>query len=145
MRFSLLLALAAVGACATPPPASDSSTPAPVGAAEADTALVSLIQEPDGSALVSVTFRSEENAPSGVAISPDYPLRIETPTGTFEAALDGEPRGVVVHVTTESSADYRLAAAGVSAMEQAGEGARVSVHDGERYRAYAVRRVDFLE
>ena len=106
---------------------------------------VSVVREPAGGAVVLVQLSLGGEAGGWVPISAARPLRVETPAGTFEAAIDGAPERYVVHVTEVSSARYRLAEAGVVALDAAGGSARVSVHDGTTYRTYAVRRVDFAE
>ena len=110
---------------------------------------VSVVREPAGGAVVLVQLSLGDGLSGGpggwVPISAARPLRVETPAGTFEAAIDGAPERYVVHVTEVSSARYRLAEAGVVALDAAGGSARVSVHDGTTYRIYAVRRVDFAE
>lgn len=146
-RLPLLLALAAVGACATSPPATSppvASPPAtaPVGTAGATpTASVAVVREAGGGGVVYVSFRSE----TAVAISPGHALRVETPTGTFEAPLGSVPQRAAEGAMNVSSAEYRLSEAGVRALDLAGDRARVSLHDGRAYRSYAVRRSDNVE
>jgi hypothetical protein len=123
--------------------ASSSAAGPAVGAAtvEADTADVSVIREPGGGAVVFVSFRTA----SPIEISPGHALRVETPTGRFEAALGGRPHRVNQEGAALLSAEYRLAEAGARALDAAGDRARVSVHDGEAYRTYAVRRQDVID
>lgn len=140
-RALFLLALTA-SACAprlAPETAAPSERPT--------TADVSVVREAEGGAVVLVQLSlSSDDGPSGwVPISAERPLRVETPQGTFEAAIDGAPERYVVHVTQVSSARYRLAEAGVVALDVAGGRARVLVYDGTAYRAYAVRRTDIME
>ena len=105
---------------------------------------MSVIREPGGGAVVTVEFRSAD-FDDRVTISPQRPLRVGTPDGTFEAPISGEPEVWVVHVTTISLARYRLAEAGVVALDAAGDRARVLVHDGTAYRTHIVRRTDVVE
>ena len=139
IRALFVLALAA-SACAPRLPAGSASERPAV-------ADVSVVREAEGGAvvLVQLSLDSADGATGWVPISAERPLRVETPAGTFEAAIDGAPERTVVHVSQVSSARYRLAEAGVVALDAAGGSARVSVHDGTTYHTYTVRRADFAE
>ena len=102
---------------------------------------MSVIREPGGGAVVTVAFR----AVSAVPMSPGHALRVETPEGMFEATLATAPEQTAEGAVVRTSATYRLAEAGVVALDAAGARARVGVHDGTAYRTHAVRRVDLVE
>ena len=141
MRSLLLLALSALGACVAAAPGPAAPGAAPASSAAPDTADVSVIREPGGGAVVTVAFR----AASAVPMSPGHALRVETPEGMFEATLATAPEQTAEGAVVRTSATYRLAEAGVVALDAAGARARVGVHDGTAYRTHAVRRVDLVE
>ncbi|HEX8386792.1 MAG TPA: hypothetical protein VF576_11445 [Rubricoccaceae bacterium] len=144
MRLPLLLALTAVGACATTSPTTETAPSVPQAAGTAvstPTADVAVVREPGGGAVVFVSFRTE----AAVTISPGHPLRVKTSGGTFEAPLEGGPQRSAEGAATVSSAEYRVDEAGATALDYAGNGAQVLVHDGRAYRTYQVRRTDLLE
>lgn len=143
MRSLALLALSALGACIATDPVTPAATPASTTAASAvaDTADVSVIREPGGGAVVTVAFRSA----AAVPMSRTHALRVETPAGTFEASPATDPEQTAEGAVVRTSATYRLAEAGVRALDAAGDRARVLVHDGTAYRSYVVRRADLVE
>lgn len=140
----LLLALAALltGCAATAP---DAAPGAGAGAsAVTDTTAIAsvwVIGRPEGGSSVMVSFRT----PRPILIASGRPLRVVTPTGTFEAAYASGPDVAVQQGVSVTSAEYRLGAAETEALERAGEGARIGIDDGSAVRTYAIRRGDFTQ
>ncbi len=135
---ALLLVLAALltGCAATAPGASS--------AAVTDTtaiAHVSVIGRPEGGSSVMVVFRT----PRPILIAADRPLRVVTPTGTFEAAYAAGPTVATLPDAVETTAEYRLGAAETEALERAGERARIGIDDGQAVRPYTIRRDDIIQ
>ncbi len=134
----LLLALAALltGCAATAPSAG--------AAAVTDTtavAHVSLIGRPEGGSSVMVSFRTQRP----ILIATGRPLRVITPTGTFEAAYAAGPDVAMQQGVAVTTAEYRLGAAETEALERAGERARLGIDDGQAVRPYAIRRDDIIQ
>lgn len=137
MPLLRLLPLLLVGACASLPPES----PAGAYAAVDPEVFVSIIGEPAGGALLSVTFLADRPVP----IDPERPVRITLPDRTrATGAVVTAPSVRDADGRTASSAGYHVDAATARALA-AGGPVDVEVSYGGEYHRHRASRMDILE
>lgn len=141
MPIVLLILAALLAGCATAAPGAPGGAPA--GAVTDTTAIagVAVIGRPEGGSNVVVSFRE----PQPIRIAPGRPLRVVTAAGTFEAAPLRAPDVSVQSGVAVTTAEFLLGVAGTEALERAGDGARIGIHDGTAVRTYAIRRLDYTQ